>query len=139
MKTSNIVRGIVVVFAACGAAAVARADERVVVHVPFDFIVAATELPAGDYIVTKDASDAQGLLSIESVDGRNCVFTLSISASAPQPSRTELVFETFENRHFLSKVTTEGGSAREIPLTPKIMGSELAQMRLAPPVVVTPD
>jgi hypothetical protein len=138
MKTSNIVRGVVVLLG-LGTATAARADERVVVHVPFDFIVGTTQLSAGDYVVTEDVSDAQGVVSIESTDGRQCVFVLTIAGTAPRPSESQLVFEKFENRYFLSKVASEGGSAREIPLTPKIMESELAQVHTATPAPVTPD
>ncbi len=138
MKTSNIVRGMIVALLGLGAASVARAGERVVVRVPFDFIVGTTELPAGNYVVTEDASDNQGLLSIESADGRQCAFALTIAATAPRPSQTELVFEKFENRYFLSRVASEGGLAREIPLTSKIMESELVRVQGATASSVTP-
>ena len=127
MKTSNIVEGMIVALLGLRTAAVVRAAERVVVHVPFDFIVGTTQLPAGDYVVTEEVNDTQGVVSIESTDGRQCVFALTIAATAPRPSQSDLVFEKFQNRYFLSKVAREGGLAREIPLTSKIMESELAK------------
>jgi hypothetical protein len=139
MKTSNIVRGMIVALLGLGTATAARADERVVVHVPFDFVAGTTQLPAGDYVVTEDVNDAQGVVSIESAVGRQCVFALTIAATALRPSPTELVFRKFENRYFLSKVASEGGLAREIPLTSKIMESELAQVHTATQAPVTPD
>lgn len=138
MKTGNIVRGFVVALLALGTAAVARADERVVVHIPFSFIVGTTQLPAGDYVVTENFGDNDNVLAIESTDGREAVYALSISASGARPSHTELTFEKYENRYFLSKVSSEGGMAREIPLTTKIMESEIVRVQAGAPAAVTP-
>jgi hypothetical protein len=135
MKTGDIVRGLVVALLAMGSAAVARADERIVVHVPFSFIVGDTQLRAGDYVVTENFGDNDNVLSIESTDGREAVYALSIAASAPRPSHSELTFEKYENRYFLSKVSSEGGMAREIPLTSKIMESEIVRVQAGAPAV----
>jgi len=134
----NIVRAALLAFAVSGTAAVARADERLVVHVPFSFIVGTTELPAGDYVVTEDFSENQGVLRIESVNGRVNLYALSIAADEPRPLQSELVFEKFENRYFLSKVAGEGGLSREIPLTTKIMQSEIVRVQAQAPAAVTP-
>ena len=125
---SNIVRVVIVALLGLGAATTASADERLVVRVPFDFIVGRTELPAGTYVVTADSDNTQGLISIESTDGHQYVFALNIAAAAPRPSQTELVFEKFENRYFLSRVASEDGVAREIPLTARTMARELAHI-----------
>jgi hypothetical protein len=129
MKTRNIAPTALLAFAALGAAAVARADERIVAHVPFSFIVGTTELPPGDYVVTEDFSENQGVLRIESVNGQRNLYALSIVADEPRPSQSELVFEKFDNRYFLSRVAGEGGLSREIPLTPKIMQSEIVRIQ----------
>ena len=137
MKTGNIVRGLVLALLALGIAGVARADEKVVVHIPFSFIVGTTQLPAGDYIVTENFGDNDNVLAIESTDGREAVYALSIASSAPRPSQSELTFEKFEDRYFLSKVSSEGGMAREIPLSSKIMESEIVRVQ-AGAAAVTP-
>ena len=139
MKTSNIARAALMAFAVLGTAAVARADERIVAHVPFSFIVGTTELPAGDYVVTEDFTENQGVLRIESVNGRRSLFALSIAASEPRPSKSELVFEKYENRYFLSRVAGEGGLSREIPLTPNIMPREIVRVEATAPSVMTPQ
>jgi hypothetical protein len=138
MKACNIVRGVILALLALGTATAARADERVVVHVPFSFIVGDTQLPAGDYVVTEDVGDNQNVLAIESADGRHSVFALSIAGSEPRPAQTELIFEKFENRYFLSKVSSISGPTREIPLTSKIMESEIVRVRADAPAAVTP-
>ena len=138
MKTGNIVRGLALAVLGLGAAAIAGAEERVIVHVPFSFIVGTTQLPAGDYVITQDYADNENVLAIESTDGREAVYALSIAASAPRPSHSELTFEKFENQYFLSKVSSEGGMAREIPLTTKIMESEIVRVQAGTPAAVTP-
>ncbi len=60
---------------------------------------------------------------------------MSIAATAPGPSRSELTFEKFENRYFLSRVSSEGGMAREIPLTSKIMEDEIVRVQGGAPAV----
>jgi len=138
MKTRNIARGLVVAMLALGAAAVARAEERIVVHIPFSFIIGTTQLPAGDYVVIEGSGDNESVLAIESTDGREAAYALSIAATSPRPSQSELTFEKFENRYFLSKVSSEGGTAREIPLTSKIMDSEIVRVQAEVPASVTP-
>jgi hypothetical protein len=138
MKTCNLVRGVILALLMVGTAAMARADERVVVHIPFSFIAGTTQLPAGDYVVTEDVNDNQNVLAIESADGHHSVFALSIAAKAPRPEQTELIFEKFENRYFLSKVASEAGLTRQIPLSSKIMESEIVRVEATAPAAVTP-
>jgi hypothetical protein len=138
MKTCKIVRSVLLVLLVLGTAAVARADERVVVHIPFSFIIGTTQLPAGDYVVTEDFGDNQNVLAIESTDGRHTVFALSIAATTPRPEQSELIFEKFENRYFLSKVASEAGPTRQIPLSSRLMESEIVRVEAAAPAAVTP-
>src|SRR5262245_59804466 len=137
MKTSNSVRAVLLTFGVLGTAAVVSAEERIVAHVPFSFIMGTTELPAGDYVVTEDFSDNQGVLRIESVNGRRSLYALSIAAAEPRPSKSELVFEKFEDRYFLSRVAGEGGLSRQIPLTPNIMQREIVRVQATAPAAVT--
>jgi len=116
---------------ALGAAAIviataspARADQKVVAKVPFDFIVGASRLPAGNYVVTE--LDDPAVVSIASTDGRYFTFVLTIAASpdeaAPSP---ELVFDRFGEQHFLAKIVVDASEGREIPLTPATMEREV--------------
>jgi len=116
---------LVVVFSA----SVVRADERVVAHVPFAFIVGDSRLPAGDYIV-KDVEGDPGVMSITSADGRQSTFTLAMASSSDQmPVRPGLVFEKFDDQYFLARVIGADGDEREIVLTPAIMEREVATSR----------
>jgi hypothetical protein len=110
-------------------ASVARADERVVAHVPFNFIVGESRMPAGDYIV-KDLDDDSGVISITSADGHRSTFMLTVaSSSSEMAAPPRLVFEKFDGQYFLARVTREDGNERAIVLTPAIMEREVVATR----------
>ena len=112
-------------------AAVARADEPVVAHVPFAFIVGESRLPAGDYIV-KELDGDPGVISIASTARHQSRFTLTLgstSSSGDKPGQPRLVFEKFEDQYFLARVVRDDGDQQEIVLTPAIMEHEAATAR----------
>jgi hypothetical protein len=110
-------------------AAAARADERVVAHVPFAFIVGESRLPAGDYIV-KDMADDPAVIEITSADGHRSTFMLTMaSSSSAMSAQPRLVFEKFEDQLFLARITQADGHEREIMLTPAIMEREVIATR----------
>ena len=99
----------------------ARADTRIVVTVPFDFIVGDSRLPSGDYTVTEHSS-APGLVSITSANGERMAQVLTLlSASSNEAVAPGLVFQRFEGKYFLSKVVSHDDNGREIPLTPAMI------------------
>ena len=89
--SGNVLRTFVATgLAAVATASVARADERIVARVPFDFVVGDSRLPAGPYVVTNVSNDP-GVMSIASADGRHFVYTLTIPSSSIQtPAQPEL-------------------------------------------------
>ena len=102
----------------------ARADQRLVTRVPFDFIVGDARLPAGEYVVTE--LPQQGLVSIESKDSGHKAFVLTMPAEFDRASSTpELVFERFGGQLFLSRIIGEDNEGREVLLTPEIMEREI--------------
>jgi hypothetical protein len=110
----------------------ARADERLVAHVPFDFIVGHMRLPAGNYVVSETSTPA--VLSIASADRRHKTFVLTNGDGAKAPAQPELVFKRYEGQLFLARVTDGYAIEREIPLTPSIMSRErqvaMAEVRI---------
>jgi hypothetical protein len=110
-------------------ASVVRADERVVAHVPFAFIVGESRMPAGDYIV-KEMDGDPSVISITSADGHRSTFMLTMASSSNEtPAQPRLVFEKFDDQYFLARVTREDGNEREIVLTPAIMEREVVATR----------
>ncbi|MGE5245231.1 MAG: hypothetical protein ACM3SQ_13460, partial [Betaproteobacteria bacterium] len=115
-----------------GSAAVARAGDLVVAKVPFAFMVHGELMPAGRYVVTDHTMDAQGIVTIESANGRRIASTITVPWS-PSPAsasgQPQLVFDKVDNQYFLVDVGYEGGSGREIPLSSANMMRQAMAMR----------
>jgi len=98
-----------------GAASPARAEQRLVANVPFDFIVGTLRMPAGHYVVTE--SDDRAVVSIANTNGHDFPFVLTVAESLDQTiDQPELVFKQYGGQRFLSDVLTSGSDGREIPL-----------------------
>ena len=85
---------------AAGATTARAQDRRVIADVPFDFAVQGLLMPAGDYVIT---DRSEGILSIESKDGRYFAFVLS-TASDAKTLRPELRMNAY---------ATSGGVAKK--------------------------
>src|SRR5471032_1552399 len=72
--------GMAVLVMAAGGASRARADELVVVTVPFAFTAGSTQLPAGTYTVRSIENDPS-VLAIESSDGRQSKILLTLAST----------------------------------------------------------
>jgi hypothetical protein len=85
---------------------------RIQANVSFPFVVGDTTLPAGKYeISTVDATSSPNVFELRSVNGRTSVVfeTEDVQTPNDQPvSKTELVFKTIGNKHFLSQIWVAG-------------------------------
>ena len=118
MLTGNTIRILAVALLTMAGAATARAsDDEIVASVPFNFIVGTAHMPAGKYIV-KPASDDLRVVLIESSDGHEAAFSLTVPlGSAVRVTVPELVFEKRDNQYFLTRLIPVDGDEREIPPT----------------------
>ena len=111
----QIVKGLAMVMllltlALATAVATANGQGRhaVAAKVPFEFIVGAKTLAAGQYNM-RVIGDAGQALSIQSADAKNRAIRLT-NATAPQrDKRAKLVFHRYGNTYFLSEVSEGGG------------------------------
>src|SRR3954447_3790719 len=110
----------------------ARADERLVANVPFEFIVGHVRLPAGQYVVSETSTP--GVLSIASVARWHKILVLTNADGGKVPAQPELVFKRYEGQLFLARVNDGYAIEREIPLTRSIMSRErqvaMAEVRI---------
>jgi len=93
-------------------------DITILANVPFAFVVGDTTFPAGEYQI-KGLDDATpGVLELSSVNGRKRVVfdTNAARTRDDEPAtKTELVFNTFGDKYFLSQVWVAGsGSGSEL-------------------------
>ena len=79
------------------------------VNIPFQFHVGNTKLPAGQYVIHMlDGSDLR-VMEISSADGStSALFEVQDAEANSTPAKSELIFNKYGNRYFLSKVFDEG-------------------------------
>jgi hypothetical protein len=106
---------------------IVRAQEPLLVNIPFAFTAGSIALPAGEYRVEKLALDSSMLL-IRCTDGSAAKIVPSIAADANgTPTQSKLVFHRYGNRYFLSQVWVAGHSqGRELPESAKEKEQALA-------------
>ena len=93
----------------------AQTGARMTVHVPFDFVVAGKQMPAGDYSVRRVTKDSASALVIQSEDGRRTAMVIT-NAAQREPQRAELRFRQHGESYFLAEVSIPGtAGVREIP------------------------
>jgi hypothetical protein len=106
---------------------VARAQNPLVVNVPFDFMAGSTKLPAGEYAI-KISGPQNALLLINRADASHSVFMPTNAAVANEPkSESKLIFNRYGDSYFLSEVWSEG-SARGRRLLKSDREKEIAQI-----------
>ena len=125
------------VLSACAALAAsciwAEPSHRVMVKVPFDFIVCNHALPAGDYEVTLDQNRSVALVRGEAKDATTFVLTHPTEARKAT-EQTKLVFTRYGDRYFLSQIWPLG-TAEGRMLPKSRMETELAQTTEKPGIV----
>src|SRR6267154_1466604 len=90
--------------AGLGMAANGQVVDPIVVHIPYQFMVAGKTLPPGSYRVNRlFGTDVLILCSFKS---RARVMVLSTSVESTQADKPEVSFEQVDGQHFLSKIET---------------------------------
>jgi hypothetical protein len=87
--------------------ATAQDNSRVVVTVPFEFVVGAKTMPPGTYDISRVSADLGSGLVIRGYD--NSVVALPMFDSGESAEHAHLSFQLVGDRHFLSKVETPAG------------------------------
>ncbi len=108
----NILRMTILGFVSAGLLslpAMAQITTPLTSDIPFPFTVGDTQLPAGTYTIrVVDDSDLNSLL-IASMDGKTSVRFLARETDLSQPAtRSELEFQKYGDREFLSAIFEEG-------------------------------
>src|SRR3954469_12860035 len=111
-RASLMTLGVVMLLA--GRASAAPADGVVTAKVPFAFVVNETELPAGDYVLSRDTRTPD-LIEIATAAGRRVALVLTQASSGNrQNEQPQLEFARVGNQVFLSQITLGPGSVRDI-------------------------
>ena len=84
------------------------------VSVPFEFTVAGTKMPAGEYAIAETGEG--GTLLIQCLSAKKSILVLSNPASIPFEGRgASLTFERVNGTRMLTKVSTDSAIARSLP------------------------
>src|SRR6266576_260382 len=120
MKKRLFVIAALLMFASIPATQVARADEPMLVNIPFAFVAGNATLPAGEYRVEKLNGNSAVLL-IHCWDANAAALVITHAAQAKEPqSESKLVFNRYGNRYFLSQVWTAGSiRGRQLQVSPR--------------------
>ena len=126
MKKRLFVIAALLMFASIAATQVVRANEPMLVNIPFAFVAGNATLPAGEYRVEKlDGNSA--VVLIRSSDANAAAVVLSNAAQAKEtPTQSKLIFKRYDNRYFLSQVW-RAGSIRGRELLKSRAEKEIAQ------------
>jgi len=120
MKKQSFLMAGLLVLSSMAATQVARAQESMVVDIPFAFVAGNATLPAGEYRVQKlDENSAVLLIHCWDASASALVITNAAQAKEPQ-AESKLVFNRYGNRYFLSQVWTAGSiRGRQLPISPR--------------------
>jgi hypothetical protein len=91
--------------------AFSESNEILRVHVPFQFQVGQSTLPAGDYIIEKDG--LSGIVTLQNRLARSSVAVLSVNGSASfQGKAPLLIFQRVNGAAILTQIQLTGQSSR---------------------------
>jgi hypothetical protein len=120
MKKQSFLMAGVLVLSSMAATQIARAQEAMVVDIPFAFTAGSATLPAGEYRVQKMDRNSAVLL-IDCWDAKASALVITNAAQAKETqTESKLVFNRYGNRYFLSQVWNAGSiRGRQLPISPR--------------------
>ena len=111
----------------------AQFDHRMMVTVPFDFLVSSQHLAAGTYNVTTNLDQGTVLIRGEDNDSAKFVITIATEVGKRQ-EQAKLVFNRYGERYFLRQVWAPG-MERGRELSPSRVEQEFARGFEKPEIV----
>ena len=92
--------------ASIGVAAQAGEPDRLLVNVPYDFVVGGKTLPAGAYCVSRVSDSDVHQIAISSVETGSTVLTLSAQVQYTSRYQPKITLQRAGDQNFLSKIQT---------------------------------
>ena len=98
-----------------------QSQQRVVINIPFNFIVGQKTLPAGEYGFKRIKIDSETVWLVQSRDRRASILfmTIPVRAAAIQ-EETKLIFHRYGGQYFLSQIWTPGDNTGRELLKPRL-------------------
>ena len=89
-----------------GAAAKGQSLDKIVVKIPYEFVVAGKTLPAGNYTVDRVADSDPRALVLSSFDNHVSAIFLATDVEDSPAGKDEVSFEKVGGQHFVSQIKT---------------------------------
>jgi hypothetical protein len=99
---------VLIAVAGLGVAAKGQDVDRIVVNVPYQFVVGGKALPAGTYRVNRLSAAAPRVLMLTGYQNNASAMILATDVENNLSDKPEIALEQFGNEYFLSKVETAG-------------------------------
>jgi hypothetical protein len=139
LKAATMFVGIIALAFASAMAGSAQNSRSIVVNIPFEFSVKGATLPAGEYIVSNQATSDRMSLSMRRTDGKGSAIVLTMNVQKPEiQTESRLVFNRYGEHYFLSQIWTSGDSdGRELFKTrqERSLAVELARNNARPETI----
>lgn len=98
--------------ALCPAKSEAQITGNLEADIPFQFHAGNAKLPAGKYTIRRLEDSDETVLEISSADGRvSALFNVEPAQANGDPAKSELIFNKYGNRYFLSQLFDEGSTS----------------------------
>jgi hypothetical protein len=100
-----------ILIALIGAAGLAMATkgqavDKIVVNIPYEFVVAGKTLPAGTYRVNRVPNSIERVLVLSSFENRASALVLATDVESIFADKAQVSFEQVGSQYFLSKIET---------------------------------
>jgi hypothetical protein len=92
--------------AGLGVAAKGQAVDKIVVNVPYEFVVAGKTLPAGSYKVNRVSDSIVGALVLTNTENRASAMVLATEIKSNVTEKASVSFEQVAEEHFINKIET---------------------------------
>jgi hypothetical protein len=89
----------------------AQSDLKIVIAIPFSFIVNGVLLPSGDYLIRRGTEGESQKLMIQSAGGSTTQLISTIPVHRLMSSSLKLVFNQYGGIHFLSQIWAQGSDS----------------------------
>jgi hypothetical protein len=124
--------GVALVAVAGVVPASAMATQEIKAHIPFNFVVENTNLPAGEYTISPLGIDDPSVLVLRSADDKVAIEFLTNPTKPDKPlNSAELVFDRYGKKEFLHAVLVPDDASAELPVSTSQRRAEKAAMKAA--------
>jgi hypothetical protein len=124
--------GVGLVAVAGAVPASAMATQEIKAHIPFNFTVENTKLPAGNYTITPLGIEDPNVLVLRNENDKTAIeFITFVTRPETKLPSAELIFDRYGKKEFLHKVLVPNDQSAELPVSHAERRAEKVTMKAA--------